>query len=166
MGRMPVPKRVSALPRKGCPSQGPRRLTRRFHRLSAARGWVAYALRTRPPLSPPRRGDPARLACIRPAASVHPEPGSNSSLYYCLCFSSVPSHGLRIALSIPSRSATPDPPGPTRLPVLASSFQRTSANLLLSFSPLFLSFAGCKNTTFLSNSKHFFQIFFIFFPSH
>ena len=80
---MPVPKRVSALPRKGCPSQGPRRLTRRFHRLSAARGWVAYALRTRPPLSPPRRGDPARLACIRPAASVHPEPGSNSSLYYC-----------------------------------------------------------------------------------
>ena len=83
MGRMPVPKRVSALPRKGCPSQGPRRLTRRFHRLSAARGWVAYALRTRPPLSPPRRGDPARLACIRPAASVHPEPGSNSSLYYC-----------------------------------------------------------------------------------
>ncbi len=29
-----------------------------------------------------------RLACIRPAASVHPEPGSNSSLYYCLaCFS-------------------------------------------------------------------------------
>ena len=24
-----------------------------------------------------------RLACIRPAASVHPEPGSNSSLYYC-----------------------------------------------------------------------------------
>ena len=27
-----------------------------------------------------------RLACIRPAASVHPEPGSNSSLYYCLSF--------------------------------------------------------------------------------
>ena len=27
-----------------------------------------------------------RLACIRPAASVHPEPGSNSSLYICLSF--------------------------------------------------------------------------------
>ena len=27
-----------------------------------------------------------RLACIRPAASVHPEPGSNSSLYYCLSY--------------------------------------------------------------------------------
>ena len=25
--------------------------------------------------------NPVRLACIRPAASVHPEPGSNSPLY-------------------------------------------------------------------------------------
>ena len=32
----------------------------------------------------PEGKNPARLACIRPAASVHPEPGSNSSLYYCL----------------------------------------------------------------------------------
>ena len=123
---MPVPKRVSALPRKGCPSQGPRRLTRRFHRLSAARGWVAYALRTRPPLSPPRRGVPARLACIRPAASVHPEPGSNSSLYYCFSVFLFRLMGSALlSLFIPSRSAPPDPLGPTRLPVLASSFQRT-----------------------------------------
>jgi hypothetical protein len=27
--------------------------------------------------------NPVRLACIRPAASVHPEPGSNSPLYKC-----------------------------------------------------------------------------------
>ncbi len=27
-----------------------------------------------------------RLACIKPAASVHPEPGSNSSLYYIFYF--------------------------------------------------------------------------------
>ena len=28
-----------------------------------------------------------RLACVKPVASVHPEPGSNSSLYvFCLCF--------------------------------------------------------------------------------
>ena len=32
---------------------------------------------------PPEGGLTVRLACIRPAASVHPEPGSNSSLYYC-----------------------------------------------------------------------------------
>ena len=31
-----------------------------------------------------------RLACIRPAASVHPEPGSNSSLYISISFFSFP----------------------------------------------------------------------------
>ena len=159
MGRMPVPHRPKPFNGWGCPLPSAWGMTRRFHRLSAARGWVAYALRTRPPLSPPRRGDPARLACIRPAASVHPEPGSNSSLYYCLCFSSVPSHGLRIALSIPSRSATPDPPGPTRLPVLASSFQRTSPRTSNpSSSPLVLS--GCKSTTFFLTHNDFSKIFF------
>ena len=29
-----------------------------------------------------------RLACVKPVASVHPEPGSNSSLYYLFFFSS------------------------------------------------------------------------------
>ena len=28
--------------------------------------------------------NPVQLACIRPAASVNPEPGSNSPLYVCL----------------------------------------------------------------------------------
>ena len=46
-----------------------------------------------------------RLACIRPAASVHPEPGSNSSLYYCLsCFSSesrVPPLGASLHRCVP-----------------------------------------------------------------
>ncbi|RWR98208.1 putative cytochrome c biosynthesis protein [Cinnamomum micranthum f. kanehirae] len=35
----------------------------------------SYALLTRPPLETPL---PVRLACVRHAASVHPEPGSNS----------------------------------------------------------------------------------------
>ena len=30
--------------------------------------------------------DAPRLACVRPAASVHPEPGSNSPLYKMFCF--------------------------------------------------------------------------------
>ena len=80
MGRMPVPHRVAAFGEGGCPPPPAWGITRRFHRLSPSEGLVAYALRTRAPLSPPRRGDPVRLACIRPAASVHPEPGSNSSL--------------------------------------------------------------------------------------
>ena len=54
-----------------------------FARLSPSGGQVGYALRTRAPVATkvllPR--DAPRLACVRPAASVHPEPGSNSPLY-------------------------------------------------------------------------------------
>ena len=56
MGRMPVPRRVSALAPPGCPGTAAWRIIRRFHRLSARGGLVAYALRTRAPLSRPRRG--------------------------------------------------------------------------------------------------------------
>ena len=86
MGRMPVLLRPKSFNPHGCPQESAWGITRRFHRLSPGWGLVAYALRTRAPLSLPRRGDPVRLACIRPAASVHPEPGSNSSLYYCCTF--------------------------------------------------------------------------------
>ena len=48
----------------------------RFQQLSPAEGQVSYVLRTRSPLSTLRC--PVRLACIKHAASVHPEPGSNS----------------------------------------------------------------------------------------
>ena len=53
----------------------------RFQQLSRAHGQVTYVLLTRSPLSLfgsklPRNF--VRLACIRHAASVHPEPGSNS----------------------------------------------------------------------------------------
>ena len=47
-------------------------------------GQVAYALLTRPPLSTQSFDRSfihellARLACVKHAASVHPEPGSNS----------------------------------------------------------------------------------------
>ena len=92
MGRMPVLLRPKSFNPQGCPQESVWGITRRFHRLSPGWGLVAYALRTRAPLSLPRRGDPVRLACIRPAASVHPEPGSNSSLYIVvlILFSVVP----------------------------------------------------------------------------
>ena len=38
-------------------------------------------LLTRAPVATIRRRAAPRLACVRPIASVHPEPGSNSSLY-------------------------------------------------------------------------------------
>ncbi len=54
-----------------------------FEGLSPGLGQVAHVLRTRTPLSLSRRRNTARLACVRPPASVHPEPGSNSPLYVC-----------------------------------------------------------------------------------
>ena len=47
---------------------------------------VRYALLTRAPVAGYRKqaSDTAapRLACVKPVARVHPEPGSNASLYY------------------------------------------------------------------------------------
>ena len=60
-------------------------ISSRFQLLSPCVGQVTHALLTRPPLShknlPPegfRLLCFVRLACVRHAASVHPEPGSNS----------------------------------------------------------------------------------------
>ena len=53
-----------------------------FSGLSPSGGKVAYVLRTRAPVAANvllHRAAP-RLACVKPAASVHPEPGSNSPL--------------------------------------------------------------------------------------
>ena len=52
----------------------------RFQTVSHSRRQVPHVLLTRPPLSSPRRVNPVRLACVRRAASVRPEPGSNSLL--------------------------------------------------------------------------------------
>ena len=56
-------------------------IIRRFQRLSPSKRQVLYALLTRAPLVSIRRPVTVRLACIKPAASVHPEPGSNSPYY-------------------------------------------------------------------------------------
>ena len=49
-----------------------------FETLSPTRRQVTHALLTRLPLSYPLRGNRVRLACVRHAASVDSEPGSNS----------------------------------------------------------------------------------------
>ena len=58
-------------------------VSRRFHRLSPRYGNVAHVLRTLSPVAASvlLHRDAPRLACVKPVASVHPEPGSNSSLY-------------------------------------------------------------------------------------
>ena len=51
-----------------------------FLKLSRSQGQVTHVLLTRSPLEYPRRGLSVRLACVKHAASVRPEPGSNSPM--------------------------------------------------------------------------------------
>ena len=66
----------------------------RFHGLYPGIRQVAYALLTRAPVAGNvlLHSAAPRLACVKPVASVHPEPGSNSSLLNCFISS------LRISL--------------------------------------------------------------------
>ena len=43
---------------------------------------MSHALLTRLPLTPKKKRVCVRLACVRPIASVHSEPGSNSCLFF------------------------------------------------------------------------------------
>ena len=61
-----------------------------FQLLFQSQGQVAHVLLTRSPLVYPRRGLTVRLAGVKHAASVRPEPGSNSPLKsmqirHCCC---------------------------------------------------------------------------------
>ena len=67
-----------ALTSQGCPQEVSCGISSRFQLLSPTERQVSHALLTRSPLSNPRRNYPVRLACVRHAASVRPEPGSNS----------------------------------------------------------------------------------------
>ena len=78
MGRRPLPKHITALVCKTLTSQTTCGISNPFGLLFHTSGQVTYVLLTRPPLRYPRRGLFVRLACVRHAASVHPEPGSNS----------------------------------------------------------------------------------------
>ena len=84
MRRMPIRYRTNPLTSLGCPRKVLWSIRRHFYRLSSCIGQVAYVLLTRAPVAGRRKQASApaapRLACVKPVASVHPEPGSNSSL--------------------------------------------------------------------------------------
>src|SRR4051812_20763436 len=75
-----------------------------FPELSRCDGQIAHVLLTRSPLVYPRRGLTARLACVKHAASVRPEPGSNSPLKSLT--SHPPKRGFIDSWSIPARVAS------------------------------------------------------------
>ena len=89
MRRMPIRHRRSFPPIE-MPQSGLRGISRDFSRLFPCGGQVAYVLLTRAPVAgkSQQADSPAapRLACVKPVASVHPEPGSNSSLLYLVFF--------------------------------------------------------------------------------
>ena len=106
IGREPIHQRISPLLTAPCEAIISCGISVRFQTLSPSDGQVAHALLTRPPLSqasdsrlqtllpfplslpvrflPDVRSltpETVRLACVRHAASVRPEPGSNSLKY-------------------------------------------------------------------------------------
>ena len=70
--------RIAPFPYTPCGVKGLCGISSRFQLLSPCTGQVTHALLTRPPLSFPRKKSSVRLACVKHAASVYPEPGSNS----------------------------------------------------------------------------------------
>ena len=63
----------------GSPKQRTSGISLSFPRLSPSPGKITHVLLTRSPLDyPPESGRLARLACVKHATSVRPEPGSNS----------------------------------------------------------------------------------------
>ena len=80
MGRELTPYRIAPLTPSSCDVVVSCGISTCFQVLSPCTGQIAHALLTRPPLEHQNRSSnvPARLACVRHAASVRPEPGSNS----------------------------------------------------------------------------------------
>ena len=84
IGREPTLYRITPLTPAPCEAVVLCGISVPFGTLFPSRGKVAHALLTRPPLEhihsirKLRSYVPARLACVRHAASVRPEPGSNS----------------------------------------------------------------------------------------
>ena len=78
IGREPIFQRIAPLIIKRCRSMILCGISSRFQLLSPSERQVAHVLLTRPPLIREQAPFTVRLACVRRAASVRPEPGSNS----------------------------------------------------------------------------------------
>ena len=88
IGRGSIVYRIAPFRTRACAPMRLCGISTRFRVLSPCIRQVPHALLTRPPLGCQhfrsqqagifKNGSPVRLACVRHAASVHPEPGSNS----------------------------------------------------------------------------------------
>ena len=109
MGRELTPNRFASFTSVSCGTVVLCGISTCFQVLSPCLGQIAHALLTRPPLEyslPFRRTSnyvPARLACVKHAASVRPEPGSNSDVQSFSCFA-VPQLMLAKAFAAPPQT--------------------------------------------------------------
>src|SRR5699024_10896694 len=80
IAREAISKRITPFPSGPCGPVGLCGISSRFQLLSPSLRQVPHALLTRSPLSQEKQAplNSVRLACVRRAASVRPEPGSNS----------------------------------------------------------------------------------------
>ena len=116
-----------------------------FFGLSLCERQIVYALRTRTPVE--ARKLLPRLACVRPAASVHPEPGSNSSSLKSLISSNrFLSYWLQVSLDS------------LNLLLCCTTLCQCTCCFLLARA-LIVSFAGAKVRRFF-NSANFLTLFF------
>ena len=85
----PILKRIAPFLFRRCLPNSTCGISTNFSVLSPSLRQVAHALLTRPPLSCSKQAshNSVRLECVRHAASVHPEPGSNS-LMSCFIYPS------------------------------------------------------------------------------
>ena len=94
--REPISMRIAPLTYRPCNQYALCGISTRFHVLFPSQRQVAHALLTRPPLSSCSIGRslihkiPVRLECVMHAASVSPEPGSNSLKKYSLQYLVLP----------------------------------------------------------------------------
>ena len=129
MGRMPVPHRPKPFNAWRCPLASAWSITRRFHRLSPSAGLVAYALRTRAPLSEvPKDSLPFDLHVLGlPLAFILSQ---DQTLHCIIVVLNLISVRAPLCSLVPYSRNGPA----SRLTVsdfmLASSFQRTFPNLL------------------------------------
>ena len=83
MERIPIDNRNSLI-KISCDIRMPSGINLSFERLFRSYRQVGYVLLTRAPVAifslQANQNAAPRLACVKPVASVHPEPGSNSSL--------------------------------------------------------------------------------------
>ena len=130
-----------------CHSYIPLGINPNFFGLSLCERQIVYALRTRAPVLVTRRQPLPRLACVRPAASVHPEPGSNSSsLKSFISSNRSSSYWLQVSLN------------PLNLSLCCTTLCQCTCCFSYSRGITIL-FCGCKGITFLFTYKIFIHFF-------